>query len=127
MDELDDEVREEFKILHGYSEELKRTLTMRVPLAIRRLLEIIEHITLCDHLPNRTGPEKNILSASVYYREKCIEQWVKHSSERKKDTESQPQKTWEEMITQNDKEFLKQLYSGKETRTPSSNNNEDDA
>jgi len=123
---FEEDVREEFQILHDYSEELKRVLTMKTPLTVRRLPEIIEHITLCDHLPNKTGSEKNILSASVYYWEKCAEQWLKHRLGRKKDAGSQTQKTWEEMISQDDHKFLKRLYSGKETRTPSSNNNEDD-
>lgn len=127
MDELDDEVREEFQILHGYSEELKRVLVMKVLLAVYRLLEIADHKTLCDHLANKTIAEKTILSTLDYYWEKCAEQWVKNRLDRGKtfqSVQSQTSNKLEKEITENDKRFLRSLWIAADVLEPPENDDD---
>lgn len=121
---MTDECRKEFKRLNGYRYELQQTLTTETTMPIRRLLKIADHIKVCDYL-SQTSFEKELISTSVYYWEQCAKQWIKNKVDQKNAVQPQPRKTWEEVITKNDEAFLRQLYAGKEPKTPSPNNNKD--
>ncbi|MDO8496116.1 MAG: hypothetical protein Q7S43_01540 [bacterium] len=107
----DDTLREELQILNGYCEELKKALVTGQVISPYRLLIIADHITLCDHLV-QSRFEKVIVSWTLSYWEKCAKQWMRQKIN-KMDSKINPQKNWEVMITKEDEEFLKNLYSGK--------------
>lgn len=121
---MNEELREEFQILNGYSEELKKALTAKLPMYVYQLLKIADHITLCDHLAKKTESEKAILYTSSHYWGKCAERWIKYKIDQKNTSRSLLKKTWEEVITKDDKRFLRELRITVGISSP--NNNEDD-
>lgn len=90
---MDEELREEFQILNGYREELKKALISKVSIYVYQLLKIADHITLCDHLANKTESEKNILNTSSYFWGKCAERWIKYKVDPKSTVRLQSEKT----------------------------------
>lgn len=119
----DEEPREEFQILSVYSEELRKALISKVSIYVYDLLKIADHITLCDHLADKTEPEKNILNTSSYFWGKCAERWIKYKVDPKSTIRLQSEKTWEEVITKDDQRFLSSLRIT--AKIPNQDNNED--
>lgn len=110
-DQMADELREELQILNSYCDELKNALATGRAISPYRLLTIADHITLCDHLVESRF-ERVLVSLTSSYWEKCAKQWMKQKIDRM-DNKVNPKKKWAEMITRDDEEFLKHLYSGR--------------
>lgn len=108
---MGDELREELQILNSYCDELKNALVTGRAISPYRLLIIADHITLCDHLV-QSRFEMVLVVLTLFYWEKCAKQWLKQKTD-KIDMEANPKRDWGKMITKEDEEFLKNLYSGK--------------
>lgn len=147
---------EEFSILKTYCDQLKKSLTLGQKIKADHLVEVGYHIRICDYIVDK-NKDKIILFTTFRYWLECRKHWANNhpyadvervipnlelktkpfykseGSENKSmalaiiPKSNKPNKSWEESLTENDKNFLKQLYSGKRPRIPKSDNeNEDD-
>ncbi|MDP3792579.1 MAG: hypothetical protein Q8Q89_02510 [bacterium] len=133
---------EEFAVLKAYCDQLGKSLTLEKVIKARHLIEVGDHIRICGHMVTETQ-EKILLFTAFRYWLECRKRWSKNhpdadvdkiipkfelktNSFPKQETHvkhsvalaviprpDKPKKSWEESLTRDDEEFLKQLYSDK--------------
>ena len=68
---------EEFAVLKAYCDQLKKSITLKKVIKARHLIEVGDHIRVCDHMVTKTQ-EKILLFTAYRYWLECRKLWSKN-------------------------------------------------